>query len=227
MNKLLALAIVLVVIGFGSLLFSLTYTAFNLVSAPSQGWGMMGNGMMGNGMMNFPVADIDNATFNSINHAPVGVTVNTERNSISIDASGLTIPVEAAPLWYPQSGEYWLAYGLVNPTFRVKQGVVVNFLFINMDNETHMAGVTSLPPPYPEMPMMNSMMGNGMMQGGYGSVSWLSVGAMVLGVQGQTSRVYSDSMLPTTFNQPGTFWYICLYPRHAQMGMYGEIDVVN
>jgi plastocyanin len=28
-----------------------------------------------------------------------------------------------------------------------------------------------------------------------------------------------------SFNSVGTFWYLCMYPGHAQMGMYGKIII--
>jgi len=33
---------------------------------------------------------------------------------------------------------------------------------------------------------------------------------------------YADSV---TLSQPGTYWYICTYPGHAEEGMYGKIIV--
>lgn len=28
-----------------------------------------------------------------------------------------------------------------------------------------------------------------------------------------------------TLSQPGTYWYLCTYPGHAEQGMYGKIIV--
>jgi rusticyanin len=229
-----ALAIILVVIGLGSLAVSLAYVAYDAMpyrgsalppvysqGMMNQGMGMMGNGMMGEGMMNTQISSIDNATFNHINALQNGVTVDKATNTVSINSPGVTLPIEAAPLWYPQSGEYWLIYGLVNPKILVKQGMQVNFLFINMDNEFHVPAITTMPPPYPYMPMMSGMMG-----GNY----QFKVGAMLPGVASSTSGgnpVYSDSTLSVSFSTTGTYWYVCLYQDHAQMGMYGEIQVVS
>lgn len=191
------------------------------------------NNMMG-GMMNStvmsqmmgPTATIDNATFNSINTPPSGVLVHKSNNTISISANGTTIPIEAAPVWYPRSGDYWLVYGLVNPTITVKQGARVNFLFMNMDNDIHMPGVTAIPPPYQNCPMMSGMM-NSDMSGGGGN-SWLGIGPMLSGVANSTvtaNTQYSDATLSITFSQTGTYWYLCLVMGHAQMGMYGKLLV--
>lgn len=185
------------------------------------------NGMMGsmgsamNGMM-APTSSIDNATFDRINSPPQGVAVDRATNTIYVNASSLTVPIEASPLWYPHSGEYWLMYGLVNPTIVLKQGTEIDFLFINMDNETHVPGITALSPPYSYMPMMDGMMGDSPSRG-----AWLATGPMLPGVANTTSinPLYSDSIIPVTFSDTGIFWYLCLYPGHAQMGMYGEILV--
>ncbi|MCL4519914.1 MAG: hypothetical protein M1587_12045 [Thaumarchaeota archaeon] len=222
----------------------------------SGGMNSMMQGMMnGNGMQNMmnqmmaPTSTIDNQTVNSAYSTPAsGVTVDRATNTISVDSSGIILPIEAAPIWYPQSGDYWLVYGLVNPKIVVAQGETVNFLFINMDNETHMPAITTITPPYQYMPMMqqqqsessNNGGGGGMMSGMMGasgsggnrgvassSNDWLAIGPMLSGVSNPSSTVYSDITLPVTFNNTGTFWYLCLYPGHAQMEMYGEISVVR
>jgi rusticyanin len=222
------LAIILLAVGLGSLGLGLAYSAYVATSyVQSPGWnsglasqGMMGNGMMGGGMMGTPSSSIDKGTFNRINVPPIGVTVDKASNTISVTTSGVTIPIEAAPLWFPpQPGEYWVVYGLVNPKILVKPEVEVNFLFINMDNETHVAAITTMPPPYPYMPMMGGMMNY-----------QFKMGPMLPGVASSLSGgnpVYSDSTLSVTFTTTGTYWYVCLYQDHAQMGMYGEIQVVS
>ena len=205
------------------------------------GSGMMGNGgasmMNGNsntqnmmsGMMTSP-SSIDNATFNTFNSPPSGVVVNRTSNIVYVGTSGVTIPVEASPLWYPQPGDYWLVYSLVNPTIVIKQGEQVHLLFINMDNETHVAAITTMAPPYSYMPMMNGMMGGGS-GGTQSTATWLAIGPMLQGVSNTAASnknaTYSDAVLTVTFNSTGTFWYPCLYPGHAQMGMYGKILVTG
>ena len=93
-----------------------------------------------------------------------------------------------------------------------------------MDNETHVPAITTIPPPYSYMPMMNGMMG-----GGTQTAAWLAIGPMLSGAANTSNQnvVYSDATLTVRFSNAGTFWYLCLYPGHAQMGMYGEIEVLN
>ncbi|MDG6908375.1 MAG: hypothetical protein JRN20_21600 [Nitrososphaerota archaeon] len=214
-----------------------------MMGGSSYGGDMMGgneNGGIYGGMM-APTSTIDNQTVSSsYSTPPSGVTVNRATNTISIDASGVTLPIEAAPIWYPQSGDFWLIYGLVNPEIVVNHGETVHFLFINMDNETHMPAITTLAPPYQYMPMMqdsgmqnmmSGMMGgassSGPNQGATSSNDWLAIGPMMSGVGNPASTVYSGVTLSVTFSSTGTFWYLCLYPGHAQMGMYGKILVVG
>ena len=182
--------------------------------------GMMGSSGSNYNVMNTPTSTIDNSTFNTLNSLQGGVIVNRTSNTVFVGTSGVTVPVEASPLWYPQPGDYWLVYGLVNPTIVIKQGEQVNFLFINMDNETHVAAITTIAPPYSYMPMMNGMMG-----GGTQTATWLAIGPMLSGVTSNQNAAYSDATLTVTFSNTGTFWYLCLYPGHAQMGMYGRIAV--
>lgn len=214
-----------------------------MMGGSSYGGGMMGgneNGSIYGGMMG-PTSTIDNQMVNSsYSTPPSGVTVNRATNTISIETSGITLPIEAAPIWYPQSGDFWLVYGLVNPRIVVTLGETVHFLFINMDNQTHMPSVTTIAPPYQYMPMMqdsgmqnmmSSMMGGGsstgVNQGATSNNDWLAIGPMLSGVTNPSSTVYGDITLSATFNSTGTFWYLCLYPGHAQMGMYGEITVIG
>lgn len=233
----LAVGVLLVLVG----VFPASALSIAVPSSRQTGGGMMSSGSssdMMSGSMGMAAADcnsmmgasgqtstLDNSTFNSINSPPVGVSVDAGTNTVSISSNNVTIPVEAAPVWYPQSGDYWLIYGLVNPTIRVDKGLSVNFLFINMDNDSHMPAITTISPPYSDMPMMQGMMGDMM---GQRQGDWLAIGPMLNGVSVGTvnsSTPYTDTTLTVTFNNTGAFWYLCLAMGHAQMGMYGEILV--
>ncbi len=191
----------------------------NSMMSGSMGMGAVGcSAMMGS---SGSTSTLNNSTFNSINSPLAGVSVDAGTNTVTIGANNVTIPVEAAPVWYPQSGDYWLIYGLVNPTIQIDKGQLVNFLFINMDNDTHMPALTTIPPPYSYMTMMGGMMSQS--QSG-----WLAVGPMLRGVPTgavTSNTAYVDTTVSVRFNDTGTFWYICLVMGHAQMGMYGKIIV--
>lgn len=168
------------------------------------------------------IGTMDQGTFLAKNAPPPGVEVLPAQNEIVVNASGATLLVEASPVWYPESGNFFLAYGLVDPTFVVPPGGVVSFVVINMDNEAHNLAVTSLAPPYDYMPMM----GGGMMGSGNGS-AWLGIAPMLPGIVAYhgNQTLYDETGVTVTFAQSGVFRYLCLYPGHAEMGMYGNIIV--
>lgn len=224
----------LLVIGVAIVLTILVVAAIytTLSAAPARtGRNGYGSGLTGNGTPE--VFTMNNTSFNEINQVPGGVLVNKSANSINVTSSDVTLVVEAAPTWYPRQGDFWLAYGLVNPDIAIETGTTIRFVFINMDNITHMPALTTIGPPYGYMPMESGMMGpdnaSGMMgYQGSGNGSWLAIGPMLAGTYVQNNdAAYSAANLSVAFNSPGNFWYICLVPGHAQMGMYGEISVAK
>ncbi|MEM3845155.1 MAG: plastocyanin/azurin family copper-binding protein [Candidatus Parvarchaeota archaeon] len=166
---------------------------------------------------------ISNATFQKMNSVPPDVLVNRSNNTITVSSNEAKIIVEAAPSWYPRPGDFWLIYGLVNPTIIVKDNTTINFVFINMDNITHMPAITTVSPPYSYMPMQQNMMGY---VGNTGS--WPAIGSMLPATSGQSQQpVYAATNLSMAFNSSGNYYYICLIPGHAEMGMYGKISVIT
>ena len=102
--------------------------------------------------------------------------------------------------------------GLINPTLVLQKGSTVHITFVNLDSSAyHNIVITSTGPPYQYMPM--SAMG--------GLVSMMPFVQHANYQQGQAYE-YSYN---TSFSSAGTFWYLCMYPGHAQMGMYGKIIV--
>ena len=171
------------------------------------------------------VSSVTNATFNAENSPGPGVDVNPASNTIDVSAGKATsLLIEGAPWWYPHPGNYFLSYGLVDPQISIPSGTPVRFLFINMDNESHTFTLTTQSPPYPYMPMMRS---GGMMMGTGGGSCWLSVGStMVYGAAVPNANpVYQATTATLSFAGPGTFWYLCLMPGHAQSGMHGQLTV--
>jgi rusticyanin len=161
---------------------------------------------------------ISNQTFTSANHAPSGVFVG--QRVIYINQSA-TILIEGTPAWYPMSGDYFLSYGVVNPTFVVAKGITVHFKFINMDNESHNFAIGSIPPPYPYMVMMPGSM----MNAGQNS-QWNGMTTMLGGYSVSGGMMYFHfQTIDVTFNRIGTYWYLCSYPGHAEGGMFGKIIV--
>lgn len=114
--------------------------------------------------------------------------------------------------------DVFVIYGLINPTLVIPVGAVVHVTFVNLDDDMyHNFIVTSVPPPYPYnvMPyvgMYSGYMGPGMMY----IMHWLPPANYKAGYAYGYEYTF-------TINEPGTYWYLCTYPGHAQEGMYGEI----
>lgn len=110
------------------------------------------------------------------------------------------------------SGNAFVIYGLINPTLIIPKGAVVHVEFINLDSsEYHNVIMTASGPPYQYMPMsaMN------------GIVSMMPI----IPHANYPSNSALEYNYTTVFENSGTYWYICMYPGHAQMGMYGKIIV--
>lgn len=107
----------------------------------------------------------------------------------------------------------FVIYGLVNPTLIVPRGATVKFTLINLDSDDyHNLAITPVPPPYPYYPMMYVMM------------DVIGVSPMLPPASYGSGTAYEFSFT-ATFQYPGSFYYICEYPGHAESGMYGSLIV--
>ncbi len=177
---------------------------------------------------------ISNQTFNEINSIPQYISTNERANLIYDNASVSSIVMEGSPLWYNSTMEFFLVYNMTNPTLVLKAGSTVKITFINMDRMTHNLAIVSFSPPYNYMPgmsngsMMNdyngTMMGGGGMMGSSSMMSGIMLASpMMNGVLSNGS--YNAINIQYRFSSSGTYWYICMYPGHAEHGMYGKIVV--
>lgn len=116
------------------------------------------------------------------------------------------------PLPAYSQGDVFVIFGLINPTIVLKPSslpVELTFTVVNLDDDMyHNFVITSEPPPYPYM--MAGMMGS------------FYVMPYLPPASNGYAYTYSYSL---SLNGPGTFWYVCTYPGHAEEGMYGEIIV--
>jgi rusticyanin len=102
---------------------------------------------------------------------------------------------------------------LINPTLVIPSGAVVQFTVVNLDDDMyHNLVVSSYGPPFGYMSMQGMMSGN-----------WMPYLPPADYAQG-SAQEYSYAL---QLNQPGTFWYVCTYPGHAQSGMYGRLIVTG
>ncbi|WP_338598564.1 plastocyanin/azurin family copper-binding protein [Sulfolobus tengchongensis] len=117
-----------------------------------------------------------------------------------------------SPPTYAQH-DVFVIYGLINPTLIIPRDSMVQVFFINLDDDMlHNIAITPVPPPYPYYPMM------------YIRMNIMGVTPMLPYANYYTGQAYEFSFT-TVFNQPGVYYYVCEYPGHAEMGMYGEIIV--
>lgn len=143
----------------------------------------------------------------------IDIVVLTMGHERAINLTGLTPPSYA-------QHDVFVIYGLINPTLIIPSGATVRVTVINLDKDMyHNFVITPLSPPYPYNVMMMSggMMGGGMM-GKF-------ITMMPLLPPANYNQGYAYEFSYTFTLQPGSYWYICTYPGHAEMGMYGEILV--
>ena len=100
--------------------------------------------------------------------------------------------------------------GLIDPKLVFEGSTEINLTTINFDSSMyHNFVVTTQGPPYPYNSMPYEMQG--------GMVPFLPPANYGQGY----AYAYSYEFSLTS----GHYWYICTYPGHAQMGMYGELQV--
>ncbi len=169
------------------------------------------------------VSSISYSTFVAANSPPPGVTVVNSTGTIYVNQTGVTILIESTPPWANRTGDFFMCYGLINPTFQIRHGMTVTFALVNADDEYHNLVFSGEAPPYQYMPMAGN--GMGMM---WGYHQWTRGTVMLNGMYGNLSWGTKLPMvsLPISIQNTGTYWYFCSYPGHAQSGMYGRIIAV-
>jgi rusticyanin len=109
--------------------------------------------------------------------------------------------------------DVFVIYGLINPTIVVRPGASVQFTVVNLDDDVyHNLVVSTYGPPYGYMSMRGMMSGD-----------WMPY-LPPANYSQDSAHEYSYTL---TLNQPGTLWYSCTYPDHAESGMYGQLIVTN
>ncbi|MGC8657325.1 MAG: plastocyanin/azurin family copper-binding protein [Thermoplasmata archaeon] len=164
------------------------------------------------------VYSLNNSTLEKLN-INKDVTINHESNTIYDNNSYSTMLIEASPMWYYNKSapsEFFLLYDTVNPTIILHKGSEIKFILVNMDDMTHNLAIVNYAPPYNYMPYM-SMMGNN---------HDIMMNSPMLNPMNEATHTYNAITIVLKFNTAGTLWYICVYPGHAQVGMYGKIIVV-
>jgi len=111
-------------------------------------------------------------------------------------------------------------YGLMQPTLVIPRDSTVNVTFVNMDPTDHHSFVMStFPPPYAEYIMQNMKSGGEM-----------TAMTPLIPPINTTSGTVSEYQYSVTLNLPDNvtnMWYMCMFPMHANQGMWGNITLVN
>jgi rusticyanin len=236
------LAAVLVVIGVGSLVGAFIFQAYSLrpygnaalpsqsqylppesypsvmMGGPGSGFGgMMGQASVSNGQ---PISIAQ--ALQTMRNIPPYVRVDFGDNTAVFESDQFNVfvlslmPDEAVNITGRQPPSYatddvFVIYGLINSTLVIRSGSSVRFTVVNLDDDMyHNLVVSTYGPPYGYMSMQGMMSGY-----------WMPYLPPADYSQG-TAHEYSYTLSMT---QPGTFWYVCTYPQHAESGMYGTIIV--
>lgn len=190
--------------------------------------GMMGGGMMGGGMMGFAQSDrpvepgwggavLDYAQVRDFLAASAqGAHVDARANTVTYTGRDVRIAMVAVQPGH--ADQTFEVAGLTNPTLVVPRGANVRIDLVNMDygrNMEHGLIVTPVPPPYPYMSMM--VTGPGLVQL-EPLLPWRSDSRL---------QAASYAALSTSFvaGEPGTYWYVCPTPEHAEKGMVGRFII--
>lgn len=166
------------------------------------GYGMMGGYGGGNVVKDDKTAESDMAA------SLANATVDKSSNTITYTGKTLKIVMFAGPPAY--ADEKFVIGGLINPTLRIPQGANVTMEIINEDNGMpHGVVITSANPPYASTVMMQ----------------WIYPGTSISPIPEASSGGYPATQASFVASEAGTYYYLCQYPGHAAVGMYGQIII--
>ena len=202
----------------------MTGTALGATGSNAYGYGM-GGGMMGGsgyGMGGYGMSGSAyqgqamtwSAAQQAIHNSAPNATVNAADNSLTFAGTRVHMNVIAVQPDKPDTT--FEIGGLVEPTLHIPRDATVTLTLVNMDygqDMPHGLVLTREAPPYPYM-------GSGMMGGGNGIPPLAARSTDDL----QTAT-YASGTLQFQATTPGTYYYVCQVPGHAQDGMYGKIVI--
>jgi rusticyanin len=143
---------------------------------------------------------------------PAGASISMAANTVTFTGRDVALTVVASPAGGPD--ETFRIAGLVNPKIIVPIGSQVTVQVINADPDTaHGLVITARQDLSSPMPMMTARPAFG------GSALWFLGNPTPAGMHTGTF-----TFIATT---PGTYYYLCPVPGHAQKGMTGQLIVVG
>jgi rusticyanin len=106
--------------------------------------------------------------------------------------------------------------GLYLPSLVIPRGATINVTFINMDPlDHHNFVISTLPPPYDEYIMQSMNVGGSM-------VAMTPLLSPFNTATNTASEFQYNVVLQTNATH---MWYMCMFPDHAMLGMYGNITL--
>ena len=179
---------------------------------------MMGHGtdmgqFMGRLWAGAPGTRVSSATAAGLGtQVPAGARVNRAARTITFTSTSVHLAVLASPAGGPD--ETYRIAGLVNPTITVPAAAQVTMQVINADHDTaHGLVVTASGATSSWMPMMTAT------PAFRGSALWFLGNPTAAGMHTGT--------ITFTASSPGTYYYLCPVPGHAQKGMTGTFTVTK
>ncbi|MDG6906692.1 MAG: hypothetical protein JRN20_13005 [Nitrososphaerota archaeon] len=140
--------------------------------------------------------------------------------ALATDHAGAANLTTSAPPSYA-TDDVFVIYGLVDPTLVVPRGAALEIVIVNLDKDMyHNFVITSTGPPYSYMAMQQGMMGNWQQRG-----TWVAMMPFLPPANLNQGIVHEYTYTVTLSSQQATLWYLCIYPGHAQDGMYGRMLV--
>ena len=156
---------------------------------------------------------LDQSSLAAINVSSPGVFVSSSNSTIYVNNSA-NLPIMTGPMNAPSMYSFEIL-GIINPEIIIREGSNVHFTAINVDTDSyHNFVIGNSGPPF------GYMGGNGMMGNGGNDL----MGTMQY-LPPTSNGHYAYANLTYSFSSPGTYWYLCTYPGHAENGMYGKIVV--
>ena len=140
--------------------------------------------------------------------------------ALATDHSGAAnLTTSATPSY--ATDDLFVIYGLVDPTLVVPRGATLEIVVLNLDKDMyHNFVISSVGPPYSYMAMQQGMMGNWQQRG-----TWVAMMPFLPPVNLNQGIVHEYTYTVTLSSQQATLWYLCIYPGHAQDGMYSRMLV--
>jgi len=174
------------------------------------GAGIMGSGGMMGGDGSAVTASTPQAARTLAQQLAGDASIDRQTNTVTYD----TADVELVALGSPEGQQdmTWNVDGLVNPTIVVPEDAQVTVHFFDADTGTpHGWELTTAPPPYPFMVMMDAPAAFS--------------GAFAMPAPGATDSQWFGRTVRFTAADAGAYYYLCPAPGHAQQGMDGKLVV--